>query len=122
TVTFPADIAYANATASNQSDWNKLMGITTDRIHKNSIRIGWRWNPRSQRVELGFYGYLDGARVMPMLADVAPAQSIDCELHMTNSAISARAGSAVHTESGDLGASFPLTWILHSAYFGGDET
>lgn len=120
--TFSADAAYTTSNPANQSDWNKLMGITTDRIHKNSIRIGWRWNPQSQKVELGFYGYLDGARFMPMLTDVAPGQSIDCELRMTNTSITARAGSVTRTETGSLGASFPTTWVLHSAYFGGDET
>src|SRR5260221_7763186 len=119
---FSADVAYATQNPSNQSDWNKLMGLTTDRIHKNSIRIGWRWNPRSQRVELGFYGYLNGARFMQMLADVAPGQAIDCELRMTNQGLFARAGSALHAENGSLGVSLPLTSVLHSAYFGGDET
>src|SRR5438309_7696089 len=76
--TFAADAAYATANPANQSDWNKLMGLTTDRIHKNSIRLGWRWNPRTSRVELGFYGYLNGARFMSTLTDVAPGQAIDC--------------------------------------------
>ena len=120
--TFSADAAYTTQAASNQWDWNKLMGLTTDRIHKNSIRIGWRWNPQTSRIELGYYGYLNGARVMQQLTDVAPGDSIDCELHMTNSGMSARAGAAQHAESGSMGAAFPLTWVLHTAYFGGDET
>jgi hypothetical protein len=41
---------------------------------------------------------------------------------MTNQGLTARAGSAAHTESGSLGISLPLTWVLHTAYFGGDET
>src|SRR5438309_4238159 len=98
------------------------MGITTDRIHLNSIRIGWRYNPKTGRIELGFYGYLHGARAMPMLTEVALGQPIDCELRMTNNSLTARAGSASHIESGSLGVSLPLTWVLHSAYFGGDET
>ena len=96
---FPAR-AYATQNAANQSDWNKLMGLTTDRIHKNSIRIGWRWNPRTQRVELGFYGYLNGTRFMQMLGDASPGQPIDCELRMTNQGLFARAGVASHSESG----------------------
>jgi len=56
-----------------------------------------------------------------MLTDVAVGQPIDCELHMSNSGLSVRAGSASHTQQGSLGVSFPTTWILHSAYFGGDE-
>jgi hypothetical protein len=122
TATFAADAAYRTQSAAEQSDWNKLMGITTDRIHDNSIRIGWRFNPQSGRIELGFYGYLHGTRVMPMLTDVALGQPIDCELRMTNQGLYARAGGASHSEAGSLGVSLPLTWILHSAYFGGPET
>lgn len=92
--TFAADAAYTTSAPSNQQDWNKLMGLSTDRIHKNSIRIGWRWNPSSQRVELGFYGYLDGKRFMQQLTDVAPGQPIDCELHMSNQGLTAPAISA----------------------------
>jgi hypothetical protein len=120
--TFAADAAYLTRNPAKQSDWNKLMGLTTDRIHKNSIRIGWRWNPASQRVELGFYGYLNGARFMRQLTDVAPGQAVDCELRMSNQGLTARAGNASHTESGSLGVSLPLTWVLHSVYFGGEET
>ena len=78
--------------------------------------------PRTQRVELGFYGYLNGTRFMQMLGDAAPGQPIDCELRMTNQGLFARAGGASHGESGSMGVSLPLTWVLHSAYFGGDET
>jgi hypothetical protein len=120
--TFASDAAYTTQAASNQSDWNKLMGISTDRIHKNSIRIGWRWNPATSRVELGFYGYLNGTRLSQQLAEVALGQPIDCELHMTNLGLTASAGGHSHTESGSLGVSLPLTWVLHSAYFGGAET
>ena len=112
---------YATANPSNQSDYNKLMGISSDRIHKNSIRIGWAWNPAKQMVDLGFYGYLDGQRVMQPLTSVAPGQAIDCELRMTNNGLYARAGSASFNLPGSLGVSFPTTWIMHSAYFGGDE-
>ena len=121
-VSFADDAAYTTSAPSNQSDWNKLMGLTTDRIHKNSIRIGWRWNPASSRVELGFYGYLNGRRFMQQLTDVPRGQPIDCELRMSNQGLTARAGGATHTESGSLGVSLPLTWVLHSVYFGGDET
>lgn len=119
--TFSADTAYATGNPANQSDWNKLMGLTTDRIHKNSIRIGWRWNPKTQKIELGYYGYQDGKRVMPMLADVAPGQPIECELRMSDREMYARAGTASHTETGSMNVGLPITWVLHSAYFGGDE-
>jgi hypothetical protein len=121
TVTFGADAAYQTQSAANQSDWNKLMGLTTDRIHQNSVRIGWRWNPRTQLVELGFYGYLDGTREMPMLASVPLGQPIDCVLKMNDQGLFAQAGSATYSQSGSNGVALATTWILHSAYFGGDE-
>jgi len=122
TAVFEADAEYLTANPLNQSDWNKLMGLTTDRIHQNSIRLGWRWNPVSRRVELGFYGYLAGTQTMTMLTDVGLGESIDCELRMTDTGLEVRAGGASHQEQGSLGAGFVVSWVLHSAYFGGDET
>jgi hypothetical protein len=122
TATFSQDAAYTTSAPSNQSDWNKLMGLSTDRIHDNSIRIGWRWNPATQLIELGSYGYLDGARVMPMIATVPLGQPIDCVLKMTDAGLYAQAGAGSYTQSGSNGVGFAITWVLHSAYFGGDET
>jgi len=49
--------------AENQWDWNKLVGLSLfDFIpnDKNSIRVGWRYNPTTQKIELGAYQHLDG--------------------------------------------------------------
>lgn len=41
----------------NQLDWNKLIGFNfgTDHHSKNSGRIGWRYRPEYDLVELGYY-------------------------------------------------------------------
>jgi hypothetical protein len=119
---FSANAAYTTQDPANQSDWNKLMGLTTNRIHKNSIRIGWRWNPATSRIELASYGYLDGARGMHLLGSVAPEKAVDCVLRMDDGGLYAQAGGASFLQAGTLGAAFPMTWVLHTAYFGGDET
>ena len=50
-----------NLQNENQGDWNKLIGFSEDvRIHKNSVRISWRWNLERDYVELGYYCYVNG--------------------------------------------------------------
>jgi hypothetical protein len=122
---FHGDVPYLTQLASNQADWNKLMGLTTNRIHHASIRLGWRWRPDLKKVELGFYGYLSGQRVMLPLQTVALETPIDIELRFWNGGASARAGGAYHEEARSLGLSHwlpAMTWLLETAYFGGDET
>ncbi len=44
----------------NQLDWNKVMAIhqTNGSNKLNSIRIGWRWNLITEKMEVGFYGHI----------------------------------------------------------------
>lgn len=124
-VLFPASAAYATASPSNQADWNKVMGITTLFIHWNSIRLGWRWLPAEQKMELGFYGYLRGRRIERPLAKVALDVWTDVEMRLHANGLLVRAGGAVYEERQSLGFPWFLpqpTWILKTAYFGGDET
>ena len=122
---FDANANYLNGTPSTQSDWNKVMGLTSNRIHHNSLRIGWRWNPAAQVIELGFYGYIQGQRIDSKLASVPLGQSIACELHLDNNGMRATAGGVTRDVRQPLGLSgwFPTTtWLLRTAYFGGTET
>ena len=42
----------------DQLDWNKLIGITTSwNRHKQSFRIGWRYNLQSKVIEIAPYIY-----------------------------------------------------------------
>lgn len=46
----------------NQLDWNKLVGWSYGLHHKNSIRIGWRYNQDSRMIQLCIYTYENGIR------------------------------------------------------------
>ena len=125
TVIFTGDVPYSTANAGNQSDWNKLMGISCDRIHHNSIRLGWAWNPKTNSVDLGFYGYIQGARYMPYLTSVPLNTPVQIEIRYNNNGETVIANGVRHDENRSLGLGkfFPSpSWIMHTAYFGGDET
>ncbi len=121
---FTASAAYLTSDPGNQADWNKLMGITTNRIHHNSIRLGWRWLPGSGLIELGFYGYIRGERISHALTTVPLDTWVDVTLRLHNGGLSATAGPATYDQKKDLRLS-PIipttTWILETVYFGGDE-
>lgn len=123
-VRFREDVRYTTADPQNQSDWGKLMGFTTNRIHKNSIRLGWAWNPRTERVSLGYYGYLDSKRTMPELAQVPLGQWADVSITFDDGGMSLEVDGHRHEERGGLGVAswVPVsTWLLRTAYFGGQE-
>lgn len=123
-VSFPPSAAYRTGNPANQLDWNKVMGITTPRIHHNSIRLGWRWLPAEDRMELGFYGYIRGRRIDQAIAKVRLDEWVDCEIRLHRGGLAVRVGSARHERNESLGLSsfFPTpTWVLRTAYFGGDE-
>ena len=122
---FHADAAYATQIPANQFDWCKLMGISTLRIHHNSIRLGWRYSPSDNKIELGFYGYIQDQRFMEPIGKVDFNQWADVEIHMSNAGLMVRVGANRVQKNMSLGLSsfFPTaTVILDTAYFGGDET
>lgn len=47
----------------DQSDWNKLFGFSLGLggIHKDSFRFVWRYDPKTDKIEIGYYGYMNGA-------------------------------------------------------------
>lgn len=123
-VRFGDGVRYTTADPQNQSDWGKLLGFTTNRIHKNSIRLGWSWDPVAQRVRLGYYGYLDGQRTMPELTTVALGEWADVTIRFDDGGMSVSVNGVEHAERGSLGVAdwVPVsTWFLRTAYFGGDE-
>jgi len=123
-VRFGEDTRYTTSDPNNQADWGKLMGFTTNRIHKNSIRLGWAWNPSAQKVDLGFYGYLDGQRTMERLTSVTPGEWADVSIRFDDGGQSLSVNGIEKSVRGDLGVAgwVPVsTWLLRTAYFGGDE-
>jgi hypothetical protein len=123
-VMFPAGDEYTTKDPQNQGDWCKVMGFSTNFIHENSIRIGWRWVPAARQMELGFYGYIQGQRLSAPLGRVPLGQWAKASVRLWNDGESATVNGVTHTESRSLGFSkwLPTTsWVLETAYFGGDE-
>jgi hypothetical protein len=121
---FHSDAAYLTTDPVNQHDWNKLMGITAVDIHGNSIRTGWRYEPSTDQIELGFYGYRDGVRVSQQLTEVDLEEWVDVTLEFTEDRYYAEVNGHAHEVAGpsDPGLFDRTTWVLRTAYFGGDET
>jgi hypothetical protein len=128
---FYDNAAYTTSNPQNQSDWNKLMGITTNLIHKNSIRLGWSWrppragDPNSGKMALGFYGYIRGQRISQEITRVPLRTWFDCVLRMHNGGLSVKVNGIEVKRDQSLGFSSvipTMTWMLQTAYFGGDET
>ena len=65
TVIFRHDCQYD--IGKDQTDWNKLPGISGLLIHWNSYRFGWRYN--NGRIELAAYWYEDGVDLDRHVAD-----------------------------------------------------
>ena len=118
---FHEDTAYATVDPANQWDWNKLMGLTTVNIHGDSVRLGWRYAPDTDRVELGAYAYVDGVRVDEENTDVARGAWFDVSMSWTEDTIQVTVdGETVEIDGPHAGIP-RTTWALTSAYFGGDE-
>lgn len=74
TVTFDSSCIY-DVGAVDAYDWNKVIGLgfvgsqnqditTGTPPHQiDGARIGWRWNPQRQRIDLGAYAYVEGKRI-----------------------------------------------------------
>jgi hypothetical protein len=123
-VRFGQDVRYTTSDPQNQWDWNKLLGFTTNRIHKNSIRLGWNWDPTTERVRLGFYGYLDSKRTMVELTSVPLGVWTDVSITFDDGGMSVTVNGITHEERGSNGVADWVsvsTWCQRTAYFGGDE-
>ena len=119
---FSPDAAYITADPANQGDWNKLMGLTTVNIHGDSLRLGWRYAPASGLIELGLYAYVDGARVDQLITSVPLDTWLDATLLWTEDLVHAEVNGVVAEAPGPAAYIPRSTWVLRTAYFGGDET
>lgn len=54
----------------DMGDINKLCGFTMGLVHKNSFRIGWRYNVKNDNIDLFFYSYENGNRRFAYLCSV----------------------------------------------------
>lgn len=64
----------------DQSDINKLIGLSFGYHHTNSIRIGWRYNIATDKIELLPYIYLNGKRLhedkCPVILSISTEQTV----------------------------------------------
>lgn len=79
-VTFDSSCIYDLNSVDNQ-DWNKVIGLgfvgskdqdLGEAPHQvDGARVGWRWSPQRQRIELASYIYVGGQRSMFKVAETA---------------------------------------------------
>lgn len=119
---FHADAAYLTTDPANQADWNKLMGLTTLDIHGDSLRLGWRYDPVDDEIELGLYAYIHGVRVDQYITSVAVETVHDVTLSWTEDLLSAEVDGISVEVAGPMAHAPRVTWVLTTTYFGGDET
>ncbi len=63
---------------NDQYDWNKLKGYCFGilGIHKDSARIVWRYNPDTDKIELGYYIYKNGNLTHNMICSVSIGDAV----------------------------------------------
>lgn len=62
--------------AENQKDTNKIFGISDGyHHHKDSLRVGWRWNISTQKCEILIYTYRNSIHESYMLCELEDVYS-----------------------------------------------
>lgn len=70
-----------NFSYNSNGDTNKLIGLSDGfKHHKNSIRIGWRYDAKTDKVELSAITYVNGNRQIDQLFKVNTYTKIDFEI------------------------------------------
>lgn len=65
----------------NQLDTNKLIGLSDSIHHHNdSIRFGWRWNDKVEKLELMYTLYRDGNRYIEPICYIETEKEYDFEI------------------------------------------
>jgi len=85
-ITFRFDeSAIYNIEGDDMKDWNKLFGFSRGFHHHNSVRLGWRWNNNTSKIEITKYEYIDGVRKYydPILS-INPNETHSLEIEIAN--------------------------------------
>lgn len=80
-------VARFNETLYNlgkQEDISKLYGFSDcwSHHHKNSARIGWRWDIEQKRVDLFAYVYTDGNRSFQYITSIKVNELFECKIEI----------------------------------------
>lgn len=114
------DIGY-----NDQQDHNKLFGVSYGRIHRNSARFGWRYDPLVNKFIISAYCYLNGERVMTDLCEAVANHWYDCYIITYGRTyifrIMNERGDILCTEHISKGHNKKLCLLL-GPYFGGNQT
>ncbi len=110
TVQFEPDASWYYASIYD-THWNKLAGISSNRIHQNSIRIAWRCT--HGQIRIAIYEYRDGERVITPLGYVYDWTSVIIE--MDNNRV------MFQEKYYDIGTHEQKGWLAFP-YFGGEAT
>ncbi len=114
--------------SEDQGDWNKLFGVClgVKGVHNDSFRFVWRYDPTTDRIEIGYYGYMNGAVKYDTFTTVGFGEviklSVSVETHGGNvtATYTDRQGN-IHTQDYYMVRNPHLAWGC-GLYFGGNRT
>lgn len=122
-VTFLFDSTYS-LEGEDQQDTNKLFGAAFGKVHRNSVRFGWRYNPDSRKFILSAYCYINGERIIEELCDCVANHYYDCEIWITELdylfKVTNEKGQILSMTAISKGHRRKIGWLL-GVYFGGNN-
>lgn len=104
-------------------DINKLLGLSYLNIHKNSVRIGWRYELKTDDIKVFIYRYQDGKRILNQICNVGINELIKINLSMNESIVSVKIDSTQGIKYIELPVQYNHTYFLYTTnlYFGGNQ-
>ncbi len=106
----------------NQLDANKLLGHSdcTSFHHKNSARFGWRWNEKTNKIEILAYSYADKVRSIEFMGEMNLFEKANFEILTRENDYLFKFKNQVVVMNRGCEQKNPIRYKLYP-YFGGDE-
>ena len=102
----------------NQNDSNKIGGYSVGHHHKNSIRLGWNYNPQKGLIILRDYRYVNGVRSFKKIGELPIGEKVYIEISPEPTYLKTKDCRAIHISNQALGKGFGYKV---NPYFGGQE-
>lgn len=119
-VVFDESAAYKIPDADSL-DINKLIGIGSYLgHHKNSIRIGWRWSNKLNKIELFGYNYIGSERTFFKIKDISIGQVFSCYITVGNNQAIVSVDEQSYLINNIDDSKYKIRYILFP-YFGGNK-
>ncbi len=105
--------------SNDRDDWNKLFGVCSLRgPHHTSYRFGWRYNAKTDLIELAAYWYQRGVRGWFKLGEVSHSRPYNMQIKRKNKGVE----WVINGQRGfALGGELPLIGWKLGPYFGGNN-